>query len=157
MKVCVLWVGKTQERYLKEGIEQYVQRLTHYVPCEVGTIADLKNPPQTVRHRQEEEGKLILKWLQPTDHLVLLDEQGRQMASVEFATWLGRQHHTVAGRLVFCVGGAYGFSKEVYSRAEAKLSLSAMTFSHQMVRLFLVEQLYRAYTILRGEKYHHQD
>lgn len=155
MKVLLLAVGKTDEPYLIEGIKKYEQRLKHYMSFEFLAIPDLKNPPSLETQRQAEEGKLILKQLQKSDKLILLDDKGEAFHSTAFARWLEKQASQSQGRLVFVVGGPFGFSKEVRDAALSSVSLSPLTFSHQMVRLFFVEQLYRAVTILKGEKYHH--
>lgn len=148
-------VSKTDVGYLREGIEDYVGRLKHYVGFVVDVVPGLKGqlPPDEVRKR---EGELILKRLRPSDCVVLLDEHGREFTSVGFADYLQRQMNAGVRELVFVVGGAFGFSNEVYAVASGKISLSQMTFNHQMVRLFFVEQLYRAFTIIRHEKYHNQ-
>ncbi|TGX86542.1 23S rRNA (pseudouridine(1915)-N(3))-methyltransferase RlmH [Muribaculum intestinale] len=156
MKIELIVVGKTTTPYLKEGIEHYVKRLTHYVPYEIRTISDIKTSKALTAERQKEmEGEFILQQIQPGDRVVLLDEHGREMTSREFAGYLEKAMSTVGKRLLFVVGGPYGFSKKVYDRADGKLSLSQMTFSHEMIRLFFTEQVYRAMTILRGEPYHH--
>ncbi len=155
MKILVLGIGKTQETYLQDGIAEYLKRLTHYASVEWQMLPDLKKNPATLRQRQEEEGQLLLKQLLPGDQVYLLDEGGRTYSSEGFAQWLEKQQH-LSGRMVFCIGGAFGFSEAVVSRAQGMISLSEMTFSHQMVRLFFVEQLYRAFTIMKGEKYHHR-
>lgn len=155
MKVQVYYIGKTQEEYLREGHRVYTDRLRHYLPVAFGIIPDIKKagklPPAELRKR---EGERLLAQLSPGDHLVLLDEGGKQLTSMDFATWIDKKLQQSAHRLVFVVGGAYGFDDAVRRRADATLSLSKMTFSHQMVRLFFAEQLYRAMSILRGEKYH---
>ena len=156
MKTLLILVGKTVNKHFVAGINDYVERIGHYMPFELVTIPELKNTKALTEDLQKErEGELILKLLQPTDTVVLLDEHGAEMRSTEFAAWLQKKQQT-ARRLIFVIGGPYGFAQEVYDRANAKLSLSPMTFSHQMVRLIFVEQLYRAYTILKGEPYHHQ-
>lgn len=156
MKIQLLLIGNTSTPYLKEGIENYVKRIGHYVPFEVRTLPDVKAGKGMTEERQKEkEGAMILGSLQPGDLLVLLDERGKQMTSRGFAEWIDRKSVTVGKRLVFSIGGPYGFAQEVYDRADELLSLSKMTFSHEMVRLFFVEQIYRAMTILRGEPYHH--
>jgi len=155
MKVECWAIGKTHEKYLLEGLGVFDRRLRHYLPFEWVELPDVKNggklQPEQVR---ELEGELILKRLRPEDRLVLLDEKGKNFTSVEFAAHLDRQLQQPAKRLIFQIGGAFGFSPAVYQRANEQLSLSRMTFSHQMVRLFLLEQLYRAMTILRNEPYH---
>ncbi len=156
MRVSLITVGKTDIKWVSEGLEVYSSRLRHYIPFELREIPELKNASSLSRDQiKSAEGKLILKSLKDSDDLILLDERGKEFRSVEFADWL--QKKMAAGRdLVFVVGGAYGFSQEVYQRAGSLISLSKMTFSHQMVRTIFVEQLYRALTILKGESYHHE-
>ena len=138
------------------GINDYTERISHYIPFEITVIPDLKNTKSLTEEQQKnKEGELIMQKLQPSDTVVLLDEHGKEYRSIEFADWLQRKQNT-ARRLVFVVGGPYGFSDDVYARANEKLSLSKMTFSHQMVRLLFVEQIYRACTIIKGEPYHHE-
>lgn len=156
MKITLLVVGKTTDQRLVSLIEDYRQRLAHYVPFELVVIPDLKNTKGLSEAQiKTTEGNEILRYLTPSAEAVLLDEHGREFRSVEFAEWL--QKRMSSGRdLTLVIGGPYGFSPEVYQRANGKISLSQMTFSHQMVRLFAVEQLYRAMTILRNEPYHHE-
>lgn len=157
MNVKLLTVGKTDVPWVKEGLNLYASRLRHYVPFTVEEIPELKKVSALSEDQiKQKEGELILRQLTPQDTVVLLDEHGLQMRSVEFASWLEKQLASGARGLVFVTGGAYGFSPEVYARASAKLSLSRMTFSHQMVRAVFTEQLYRACTILKGEPYHHE-
>lgn len=157
MKISLLVIGKTDARYFVEAIQEYEKRLEHYVPFEIQVIPDLKNTKSlTVDQQKEKEGELILKTLQPGDYLVLLDERGKEYSSMQFATYIEKKTHTVSKRLVFVIGGPYGFSQAVYDKANEKLTLSRMTFSHQMIRLVFVEQLYRAMTILNNEPYHHE-
>ena len=157
MKITLLTVGKTDVKWVKEGLDLYVSRLVHYVPFQVREIPELKNVSALSREQvKAREGALVLKALRPTDEVVLLDEGGREFRSTDFAGWLEERVSRGTRDLVFVIGGAYGFSPEVYSRADSKLSLSKMTFSHQMVRTIFAEQLYRAFTILRGEPYHHE-
>ena len=156
MKIVLLVVGKTVEAWLKSGIDDYVSRLGHFVPFEMQVIPDLKNTKSMdTATQKQKEGELILKSLQPGDHVVLLDDKGAQYSSEELSVWVDKKSMQTGKRLVFIIGGPYGFSKDVYAKANEKLSLSKMTFSHQMVRLIFVEQLYRAYTILKGIPYHH--
>lgn len=156
MKTLLILVGKTADRHFAAGIGDYVERIGHYMPFDVVTIPELKNTKSLSEEQQKTaEGELILKQLQPSDTVVLLDERGRELRSVEFARWLEQKGNT-ARRLIFVIGGPYGFSPDVYARANEQLSLSKMTFSHQMVRLVFTEQLYRASTIIRGEPYHHE-
>ena len=155
MKTELILVGKTADRHFAAGIDDYVERIGHYMPFSMTTIAELKNTKNLTQEQQKTaEGEQILKLIQPADTVVLLDEHGRELRSVEFAHWLEQKRHT-ARRLVFVVGGPYGFSQAVYARANEQLSLSRMTFSHQMVRLVFAEQVYRACTIIKGEPYHH--
>lgn len=158
MKVTLLVVGKTTDPHIVALIDDYKRRLTHYLPFEMVVIPELKNAKNLTEEQQkQQEGELILKAVGKgaTAHVVLLDEHGCEYRSVAFADYL--QKRMSAGQdIVFVVGGPYGFSPEVYARANAKISLSQMTFSHQMVRLFFVEQIYRAMTILRSEPYHHE-
>ena len=157
MKVIIYHIGKTSEKYLRQGEEIYAKRLRHYLPLTTEVIPDVKKagtlPPEELK---KQEGEAILSRLKPADGLILLDERGEQFTSVALARWLDKQLQRPYRRLVFVVGGAFGFSEAVYERANATLSLSKMTFSHQMIRLFFAEQLYRAMTILRGEKYHNE-
>lgn len=156
MKVLLLVIGKTDESYLEIGIRKYTDRLVHYLPFELKVIPDLKKRKSLSESQQKSmEGELILAQLQASDELILLDENGRQFSSRGFSEILEKHMINGSKRLVFVVGGPYGFSEEIYKRASSKLSLSAMTFSHQMVRLIFVEQLYRALSIIRGEPYHH--
>ncbi len=157
MKTTLIVVGRTVESYFVTSIEDYVQRTRRYLPFDVEVIPELKNTRSLTHEVQKEkEADLILKALQPGDVIVLLDEGGREMRSVEFADYMKQKMNSVSRRLVFVIGGPYGFSPRVYEAAHEKLSLSRMTFSHQMVRLIFVEQLYRAMTILNGGPYHHE-
>ncbi|MBC5993296.1 23S rRNA (pseudouridine(1915)-N(3))-methyltransferase RlmH [Pontibacter cellulosilyticus] len=156
MKIKLIAIGKTDEAFLEEGIQKYLKRLKHYHQVEFTIIPDIKQGGKfTADKLKEEEGKLILQKVQEGDHLILLDEKGKNFTSSEFAGFLQKKLNAVTTNLVFVIGGAFGFSPAVYERANDKISLSKMTFSHQMVRLFFTEQLYRGFTILRGEKYHH--
>ena len=157
MKTVLLMVGKTVDKHLVALMEDYVERTKHYMTFDVEVIPDLKSTKNLSEDMQKEkEGELILKALQPGDHVVLLDEGGKEMRSVEFAQYLRHKMNTLSKRLVFVIGGPYGFSQKVYQAATEKMSLSRMTFSHQMVRLIFVEQLYRAMSILAGSPYHHE-
>ena len=157
MTIKLLTVGKTDVKWVKEGLELYASRLSHYVPFSIVEIPELKKAASLSQQQiKEKEGELILKQLGPADILILLDEHGREMRSLEFADYLQKQLGGAAKNLVFTVGGAYGFSDSVYEKARGKISLSKMTFSHQMVRTIFAEQLYRAFTILKGEPYHHE-
>ena len=156
MKTVLIQVGKTVNKHFIAGINDYVERINHYMPFDVVTIPELKNTKSLSEEQQKQaEGELILKQLQPSDTVVLLDEHGRQYRSIEFARWLS-QKQINARRLVFVIGGPYGFSPDVYAWANEQLSLSLMTFSHQMIRLTFTEQIYRACTIIKGEPYHHE-
>ena len=157
MEIELLTVGKTTIRFVIDGIEEYTRRLKHYIPYTIRTIPDIKNTSKMDQAKQkEEEGKKILEAVSNSDYVVLLDERGKQYGSLEFSAFIEKQ--MVAGRrkVIFVVGGPYGFSKAVYDRADTLLSLSKMTFNHEMVRLFFTEQIYRAMTIMRGEPYHHE-
>ena len=157
MKIQLIVVGKTTDKHIEALVADYAARVGHYVPFAIEVIPEIKNTKALSEAQQKErEGELIAKSLREGDYLVLLDEGGREFRSVGFATYLQQRQHTVSKRLVFVVGGPYGFSPAIYARAAEKLSLSRMTFSHQMVRLFFVEQVYRAMTILRGAPYHHE-
>ncbi|MGG6544027.1 UNVERIFIED_CONTAM: 23S rRNA (pseudouridine(1915)-N(3))-methyltransferase RlmH [Prevotella sp. 15_C9] len=156
MKATLLLIGKTKEKHFIAAINDYISRIKHYLPFSLITIPELKNSKNLSEDLQKErEGALILREVQPSDTLILLDEHGKELRSVEFANWLQKKEN-VAKRVVFAIGGAYGFSPDVYKRANEQLSLSKMTFSHQMVRLIFTEQLYRACTIIKGEPYHHE-
>ena len=156
MKIIFLVIGKTDESYLETGIGKYIKRLEHYIPFEMKVIPDIKNRKTLSEEQQKKaEGDLILSQLNSGDDLILLDENGKTFTSVDFSQWIEKHMNGGSKRLFFVVGGPYGFSKEVYSKAKSKISLSAMTFSHQMIRLIFVEQLYRAFTIIKGEPYHH--
>jgi len=156
VKIVVLAIGKTDENWIQEGIEKYSKRLKHYVSFDFQTIPDLKNRKNLSENQQkEQEGDLILKQLQNTDELILLDEKGKDFSSRNFAQFLQQKMNLGTKRLVFVIGGPYGFSEALYSKASTKISLSKMTFSHQMIRPFFAEQLYRAFSILNNEPYHH--
>lgn len=157
MKIVLLQIDKTQDAYISEGTEIYVKRLQHYTAFDYRTI----QVPKQVRQRsfaeqKAEEAKLILAEIAAEDQLILLDEKGKEMSSVDFSKYMQQKQNAAHKRLYFLIGGPFGFDESVYKRANGKISLSKMTFSHQMVRLFFVEQLYRAFTILKGEKYHHE-
>lgn len=156
MKTILILVGKTVNKHFAAGINDYTERIGHYMPFDIITIPELKNTKNLTEQQQKQmEGDLIAKQLQPSDTVVLLDEHGSEFRSVEFAKWLGQKRNT-SRRLVFVIGGPYGFSDRIYDRANEKVSLSKMTFSHQMVRLIFTEQIYRACTIINGEPYHHE-
>ena len=157
MKVTLLEMGKTDAEYLKKGIDMYLKRISHYIPFQETVIASLKgtaNLSETLQ--KQKEGELILNSINSSDELILLDERGEHFSSVGFARFVEKKMIGGTRNLVFVIGGPYGFSPEVYARAGSKISLSEMTFSHQMVRLIFVEQFYRAMTILKGEPYHHE-
>ena len=157
MKILVLAIGKTDEQWVQDALLKYSKRLQYYLPFEFEVITDLKNTKNLSEAQQKErEGALILKKLNPTDKVVLLDEKGKEYRSVEFAKHLQQQMNSGVKRLIFIIGGPYGFSPELYAKAQGKLALSKMTFSHQMIRPYFVEQLYRAITILKNEPYHHE-
>lgn len=157
MNIELITIGKIKSRYLMEGIEEYIKRLKRYIAFDITEIPDIKNAGRVSKEEQKEaEGQLILSRLQPSDYIVLLDEHGKQYSSIEFAEQLQSIMSSGKKRLVFVVGGPYGFSQSVYDKAHKLLSLSKMTFNHEMVRLFFTEQIYRAMTILRGEPYHHE-
>ena len=156
MKTELIVVGKTTNKHFVAAINDYLDRIGHYMPFSVTVIPALRNAKSlSLQQQKDKEGESILRLLQPSDTVVLLDERGKEPRSIELAEWLQRQQQT-ARRLVFIIGGPYGFSQQVYSRADSMLSLSRLTFSHQMVRLIFVEQLYRACTIIKGEPYHHE-
>lgn len=157
MTITFIQIDKTQDSYLNEGMAIYLKRLKNYCSLDVITINVPKNVRlKTEKEQKTEEAKLILNELKTGDTLVLLDEKGKQMSSQEFAQFMNQKQNSGIKRLVFLIGGPFGFDQKIYERANFKLGLSQMTFSHQMVRLFFLEQLYRAYTILGGEKYHHE-
>ena len=155
MKITLIQIGNTDEKYLKEGIEKYLTRLKHYCKFEIDTIPDLKNVKNlSVDSQKQKEGETILSKIEKSDFVVLLDENGREFNSPNFSQFLQKRMNTGMD-LIFVIGGPFGFSRDMYERANSKVALSQMTFSHQMVRLFFIEQLYRGFTILKGEKYHH--
>ncbi|WP_288152337.1 23S rRNA (pseudouridine(1915)-N(3))-methyltransferase RlmH [uncultured Prevotella sp.] len=156
MKTTLILVGKTNGKLFNEGIDDYAKRIGHYTPFAVKVLPELKSTKSLSESQQKDkEGKMILKTISTSDFVVLLDEHGTEYRSMEFAKWVEKRRNS--GRdLVFVIGGPYGFSPDVYNRADALISLSRMTFSHQMVRLIFVEQLYRACTIIKGEPYHHE-
>jgi 23S rRNA (pseudouridine1915-N3)-methyltransferase len=157
MTIRILAIGKTDSQALRQLILEYENRLKHYVRFELITIPDIKNANNLSEVQQKKkEGELILKKLDVADILVLLDENGKQFSSIDFSRYLQKKMNSGIKRLVLAIGGPYGFSEAVYSRSQGKISLSKMTFPHQLVRLFVVEQIYRAFTILRNEPYHHR-
>lgn len=157
MEIILLTVGKTTQSYVKEGIEEFLKRIKFYVPFKIESLPDIKGgKAMTAEVQKEKEGESILSFLTSSDMFILLDEHGKEMTSIGFSEYIQKIMASGRKRAVFVVGGPYGFSKKVYERADSKLCLSKMTFTHEMVRLFFVEQLYRAMTILRGEPYHHE-
>ncbi|MCO4292094.1 23S rRNA (pseudouridine(1915)-N(3))-methyltransferase RlmH [Solitalea sp. MAHUQ-68] len=157
MKITLIQLGKTEDNYIIDGVEKYEKRLKHYVNFSTITIPALKNTKNlTAEEQKKKEADLIFKQLTNTDFVILLDEKGKEFSSVQFADHINKQMNRAVQNLVFIIGGPYGFDTKVYERANEKISLSKMTFSHQMVRLFFVEQIYRAFTILKGEPYHHE-
>ncbi|WP_321436717.1 23S rRNA (pseudouridine(1915)-N(3))-methyltransferase RlmH [uncultured Bacteroides sp.] len=157
MKVTLIVVGRTVEKHYITAINDYIERTKHFISFDMEVIPELKNTKSlTMDQQKEKEGELILKAFQPGDVIVLLDEFGKEFRSVDFANWLEKKMNNVNKRLVFVIGGPYGFSQKVYEASHEKISLSKMTFSHQMVRLIFVEQLYRAMTILNNGPYHHE-
>lgn len=156
MKIVVIAVGKTSTDYISRGVDEFLKRANRYLGVELTVIPDIKaSKALTEEAQKQQEGRNILASLQPGDIVTLLDERGKELTSREFSGMIERRMIQGTKRLVFVIGGPYGFSKEVYERADSKLSLSRMTFTHEMVRLFFVEQIYRAMTIMRGEPYHH--
>jgi 23S rRNA (pseudouridine1915-N3)-methyltransferase len=157
MKITLLAVGKTEEKYLNEGIDKYLGRLKHYINFSFHIIPDIKNTKNLTEAQQKsKEADLILKQIGNSDVVILLDEKGKKYTSVNFANYLNKQMIGSVQHVLFVIGGPYGFDERIYQRANSSLSLSDMTFSHQMVRLFFVEQVYRAFSILKGEPYHHE-
>ena len=157
MKITLIAIGKTEDKYLIEGIDKYLNRLKHYINFNVLIIPDIKNTKNLTEAQQKtKEAEVIAKQINPTDVVILLDEKGKKHSSVSFANYLNKQMIGSVQHLVFIIGGPYGFDESIYKRSNTSISLSDMTFSHQMVRLFFVEQLYRAFTILKNEPYHHE-
>lgn len=157
MRIVLIVVGKTVQDWLVKGVNDYVERIGHFAQFQMVTIPDLKNTKNMEPDVQKlREGESILKLLMPGDDLFLLDDKGEQFTSPQMAQWLEKKLNMTSRRLVFIIGGPYGFSKDVYDRVPGRLSLSRMTFSHQMVRLIFVEQLYRAFAIMKGLPYHHE-
>jgi len=157
MKVECWMIGKTAFSYLNDGMSIYEQRLKRYLPFRVEILPDIKNAKNlSPAVLKKQEGALLLKKLKSDDLLILLDERGKEYGSVAFSQFVQKQLHSSKKRLIFQIGGAYGFSEDIYKRADLKISLSKMTFSHQMIRLFCLEQLYRAMTIMKGEPYHNE-
>lgn len=157
MQIKLIAIGKTDQKELQDLVQEYMKRLSFYVKFELEVIPDLKNVKNLSEMQQKDkEGELILAKISSTDHLMLLDENGKTFSSVGFSEFLQKKMNAGIKTLVFVIGGPYGFSEAVYAKAQGKISLSAMTFSHQMVRLFFIEQVYRGFTILKNEPYHHQ-
>lgn len=157
MNIKLIVVGKNEQKYLKEALDIYIKRLTHYINFELVVLPDVKNAKNmSVSELKDKEAELILKHSAKADKVVLLDEKGKEFSSVEFSKYIEKQMNASLKTLAFVVGGAFGFSEKVYSQANEKLSISKMTFSHQMIRLLFVEQLYRAFTIIKGEPYHNE-
>ena len=157
MKITLIAIGKTEDKYLIEGIDKYLNRLKHYINFNIVIIPDVKNTKNLSEAQQKaKEAELLLKQLNNSDVVVLLDEKGKKFTSVQFSQYINKQMVGSVQNLVFIIGGPYGFDESIYKRSNSSISLSDMTFSHQMVRLFFVEQLYRAFTILKNEPYHHE-
>lgn len=157
MKIKLIQIGKTDAAYINEGIDKYTQRIKHYHNYEILTIPDIKNNKKLSQEQQKkQEALLILKNLQNTDVVVLLDEKGKEFTSVKFASFIEDTMLQSVKQMVFIIGGPYGFDESIYKRANRKISLSQMTFSHQLIRLIFAEQLYRANSIIKGEPYHHE-
>jgi len=157
MRLTLLTVGKTDIAWVREGLEMYASRLKHYVNFEIKEIPELKKVASLTKDQiKSREGELILKEIKTSDQLVLLDERGTEFRSLEFSDYLRQKMASTSRDIVFVIGGAYGFSEDVYSRCDSKISLSKMTYSHQLVRTIFAEQLYRAFTIMKGEPYHHE-
>ncbi|WP_104382554.1 23S rRNA (pseudouridine(1915)-N(3))-methyltransferase RlmH [Sphingobacterium sp. HMA12] len=157
MKITLLCIGKTDDKYLIEGIDKYIKRLKFYVNFNIIVIPDIKNSKSLSEEQQKDkEAGLILKQLQAQDMVILLDEFGKEFRSLDFSAYLEKMMVNSVQHMVFIIGGPYGFDQKIYDRANSKMSLSKMTFSHQMIRLFFTEQLYRAFSIMKGEPYHHE-
>ncbi len=157
MKIELAVIGKTSIGYLKQGIDEYIKRLKHYVPFEIKYIDDIKNTKNISEDQQKRtEGAKILSLLDKSDFVVLLDEHGKEYTSIQYSSYIQKRMLSGSKKVVFVIGGPYGFSQEVYDRANDKISFSKMTFNHEMIRLIFTEQLYRAYTIINHEPYHHE-
>ena len=157
MKITLLTVGKTDKDWVKQGLDIYTSRLKHYISFSISEIPELKNVSAFTKDQiKTKEGELILKNIKPSDDVILLDEHGKEYTSTGFASLLQKKMAQEGKDIVFIIGGAYGFSDDVYKRSNSKISLSQMTFSHQIIRLIFLEQLYRAFTIIKGEPYHHR-
>lgn len=156
MDILLLSIGKTSSKFIENGIEDFFLRLKHYISFKIEYLPDIRNTKKLTELQQKEaEGKLILNFLNSSDYVVLLDERGKEYTSKEFASWMEKIMASGFKRIIFIIGGPYGFSPSVYERANTKMALSKMTFTHEMCRLFFTEQLYRAFTIIKGEPYHH--
>ncbi|MBD1430557.1 23S rRNA (pseudouridine(1915)-N(3))-methyltransferase RlmH [Sphingobacterium litopenaei] len=157
MKITLLCIGKTDDKFIQEGIDKYINRLKHYISFNIIVLPDVKNVKNLSEAQQKEkEAELFNKNIQSGDFVVLLDERGKEYRSLEFSTFIEKKMVASVQHMVFLIGGPYGFAEEIKQRANSFVSLSKMTFSHQMVRLFFVEQIYRAFTIMKGEPYHHE-
>lgn len=157
MKITLLCIGKTDDKFIQEGIDKYLKRLKHYIPFQIIVIPDIKNTKNLSESQQKEkEAELFKKNISAYDFVVLLDERGKEYRSLEFSSFIEKKMVASTSHMVFLIGGPYGFAEEIKQRANSFVSLSKMTFSHQMVRLFFVEQIYRAFTIMKGEPYHHE-
>ena len=157
MKIALIQIGKTNEKYISDGVDEYSGRIRKYSGFEINTIPDLKNTRNMpVAEQKLKEGEKICKFVNSEDYVVLLDEKGKEFSTIEFSEQLGRIFMLAKKRVVFVIGGSYGFSGEAYERADLRLSLSRMTFSHQLVRLLFTEQLYRVLTVMKGDPYHHE-
>ena len=157
MEFVLLTIGKTRTTFIESGTEEYIKRLRRYTSYSIKCLPDVKGGKNTTEDMQRiREGESILSFVLPNDHLILLDERGTQFSSVEFAFYIDKLRGSGKRRIIFCIGGPYGFSDNVYDRADEKISLSRMTFNHEMVRLFFTEQMYRAFSILSGSPYHHE-
>lgn len=157
MKTIFLVIGKTTDKRILQLTDEYISRIGHYMPFEMQVVPELRNAKSLSQEQQKsQEAELLKRQLQQGDHIVLLDEHGHERRSMDFAQWIGKRMSAAPRRLVFIVGGPYGFAPEIHKMAQEEISLSQMTFSHQMIRLLFAEQVYRAMTILRGESYHHE-
>lgn len=157
MKITLLCIGKTDDKFIQEGIDKYTKRLKHYIPFNIVVVPDVKNVKNLSETQQKEkEAELFSKYIQSTDYIVLLDERGKEFRSLEFSSFIEKKMVASVQHMVFLIGGPYGFAEVIKQKANSFVSLSKMTFSHQMVRLFFVEQIYRAFTIMKGEPYHHE-
>ncbi|OFY65482.1 MAG: 23S rRNA (pseudouridine(1915)-N(3))-methyltransferase RlmH [Bacteroidetes bacterium RBG_19FT_COMBO_42_7] len=157
MKIALLQVGKTSERYLAEGIAVFEERIRKYSAFEIITIPDLRNTrSMPVKGQKAREGEKIIQYFKKDDYIVILEDKGKEFSTMEFSSWLEKILILQKKRILFVTGGAWGFSDEIYGKADMRLSLSRLTFSHQMVRLLFIEQLYRAFTVIKGEPYHHE-